>query len=217
MMRILGSARGRIGPGLRGLALAAGLAALVPAGAGHAQIQVQPRRGEPFPYFIAPSGQPFRAGPNRAPPVEQWFAQADADHDGAVTRDEFVADSQHFFEFLDVDHDGMINGPENTRYETRVAPEITVGGPDPFPVQQRSVDGTPVRSRTRPLDGAARFSFFNEPQPVRVADTNLDWQVSVGEWLAASQRRFATLDVNHDGRLTLAELPPAPDPRRANR
>ena len=189
-------------------ALAAGLAA--------GAAQAQPRRNEPFPFFIAPSGQPFRAGPNRAPPVEQWFAQADADHDGAITREEFIADSQHLFDFLDADHDGMINGPENTRYETRVAPEISVGGPEAFPVPPRSVDGTPTpRGRApRPLEGAARFSFFNEPQPIRVADTNLDWQVSTAEWTAASQRRFATLDTSHDGRIPLAELPPAPDPRR---
>ena len=193
----------------------AGAAAAVATGLSTGAAQAQTSRNDPFPYFIAPSGQPFRAGPNRAPPVEQWFAQADADHDGAITRDEVIADSQHLFDFLDVDHDGMINGPENTRYETRVAPEISVGGPGAFPEVPRSVDGTPTsRGARRPLDGAARFSFFNEPQPIRVADTNLDWQVSTAEWTAASQRRFAALDVNHDGRIPLAELPPAPDPRR---
>jgi hypothetical protein len=196
------------------LLLAAAVAGL--AGAASAQ----PRGADPFPYFIAPDGQPFRAAAGRPAPVQQWFDQVDADHDGVVTRDEFMANTLNFFAFLDTDQDGAIAGAENTRYETRVAPEITIGGPPAF-AQAPTVgaDGRPVRTRMadRPLDGAARFSFFNEPQPVRVADTNLDWRVSQAEWRVAAERRFRTLDTDNDGRLTLATLPAAPDPRRDRR
>ena len=178
---------------------------------------VQPRR-DPFPYFIAPSGQPFRAGPNLPPPVEQWFAQADADHDGVITREEFVADSNRFFNFVDADHDGVIDGPENTRYETRIAPEISVGGPSAFggDLPPSGADPDHPTHTVLQVQGAARFSFINEPQPIRGADTNLDWVVSSAEWIAASERRFDLLDTDHDGRLTLDTLPPWPDPRRTH-
>jgi hypothetical protein len=178
---------------------------------------------DPFPLFVAPDGQPFRAGPNLPPPVVQWFNQVDADHDGVITREEFVQDSMNFFAFLDVDHDNVITGFENARYEQRVAPEITVGGPPAFapaidPNAARSSDpNRPAHHTVLPVTGAARFSFFNEPQPIRVADMNLDWQVTDGEWRAASERRFRQLTEGHNGRLALDTLPEWPDPRRQRR
>ena len=82
-----------------------------------------PRRIHPQ-LFISPAGEPFRAEPGAPYPVAAWFAGADADHDGALTRDEFVADSVRFFERLDGDHNGVIDGFEVSAYETQVAPEI---------------------------------------------------------------------------------------------
>jgi hypothetical protein len=71
--------------------------------------------------FISPSGEPFRGGDGLA----AWFAQADADHDGAITRAEFEADAERFFHKLDVNNDGQIDGFEINAYEQTVAPEIT--------------------------------------------------------------------------------------------
>ena len=85
-----------------------------------------PRRVHPQ-LFISPAGEPFRAEPGAPYPVAAWFAGADADHDGALTRDEFVADSLRFFDRLDNDHNGVIDGFEVSAYETQVAPEILQG------------------------------------------------------------------------------------------
>jgi hypothetical protein len=71
--------------------------------------------------FISPSGEPFR-GPD---PLGAWFAAADADHDGEITRAEFEADALRFFQRLDVNKDGQIDGFEIQAYEQNVAPEIT--------------------------------------------------------------------------------------------
>ena len=200
------------------VALATAVVAAATAATLSSAAQAQPRPSDPFPYFVSPSGQPFRAGSALPPPIEQWFIQADADHDNALTRAEFLADAMRFFNIVDQNRDGVINGPENTRYETRIAPELSQGGPPAFPVTPPSPDGTSRRNtEPRPLDGAARFSFFNEPQPIRVADLNLDWQVSMAEWETATQRRFTQLDTDRDGTLTLATLPPVPDPRRPRR
>lgn len=84
--------------------------------------------GGPHPrgaLFVSPAGEPFRAGPGDPYPVSVWFAGADADHDGKLTRDEFVADAARFFQRLDANHDGVIDGFEIKAYETEIVPEIT--------------------------------------------------------------------------------------------
>ena len=58
--------------------------------------------------------------------------------------------------------------------------------------------------------GAGVFGFFNEPEPVRSADTNIDFRVSMTEWMEAADRRFAELDKRHDGKITRDELPLTP-------
>src|SRR5437899_9460764 len=58
--------------------------------------------------FISPSGEPFRGEDG----LGHWLAQADADHDGAVTLAEFRADAEHSFKFLDTNGDGVIDGFE---------------------------------------------------------------------------------------------------------
>jgi Ca2+-binding EF-hand superfamily protein len=81
--------------------------------------------------FVSPAGEPFRAGPGEPYPVAVWFRRADANGDGKLTRDEFVADAARFFQVLDVNHDGVIDGLELKAYETEVVPEISAerGGP----------------------------------------------------------------------------------------
>lgn len=64
------------------------------------------------------------------------------------------------------------------------------------------------------LDGAARYGLLNDPEPVRAADTDIDFQVSAAEWTAPAQRRFGQLDRNHDGVLTREELHWAGDAQR---
>ncbi|MBN8815800.1 MAG: EF-hand domain-containing protein [Sphingomonas sp.] len=64
---------------------------------------------------------------------------------------------------------------------------------------------TPKYSDTK--RGAARFSFFDYPEPVVVADTNFNRGVDPNEFRAAALDRFAMLDKNHDGRITRGELP----------
>jgi hypothetical protein len=60
------------------------------------------------------------------------------------------------------------------------------------------------------LEGASRFSLLDIPQPVRGADANLDWKVSTTEWAKAAGQRFALLDADGGGKLSLDTLPPLP-------
>ena len=158
--------------------------------------------------FISPGGQPFRAPGGQPYPVAAWFAQADANHDGRLTRDEFRADADAWFAVLDVNKDGQISMPEVTRWEEQLVPEITratfggFGGGRGAPLSRNKVD-------TR-VQGAASYSLINEPHPIRGADADFSMSVSKAEWRAAADRRFDLLDVDKDGALTLAELPRTP-------
>lgn len=176
------------------------VAALAAAGPAFAQPEGPP----PGPrLFISPSGEPFRSDDGLA----AWLAGADADHDGALTLAELRADGMRFFKVLDANGDGQVDGPENTVYETKIAPEITrfdFGAgrpPGPKPIIRRS-------DKREPRVGAARFSLLNEPQPVRGADADLNQRVSSEEWSKAARRRFEMLDTDQDGKLTLEGLRP---------
>jgi hypothetical protein len=66
------------------------------------------------------------------------------------------------------------------------------------------------------LMGAARYSLLNEPQPISAADADLDGKVTLAEWMAITDRRFAKLDRAKTGKLTReALLHPPPKPKDA--
>lgn len=157
--------------------------------------------------FISPSGQPFRAPGSQPYPVSAWFTEADRDHDGRLTREEFRADADAWFKALDVNADGRIDMPEVTRWEEELVPEITragAGGGIDGPRRRKDVPGRNELSTHS--QGAAPYSLINEPHPIRGADADLSFSVSAAEWRAASDRRFAILDVDGDGAVALADL-----------
>ena len=55
--------------------------------------------------------------------------------------------------------------------------------------------------------GAARFSYFDMPEPLSAADANFDRTITPREYVDAARQRFIALDANHDGLLTRDELP----------
>lgn len=193
------------------LALTTGLAACA-SDAGPVQ------RGPLPTLFISPAGKPFHAEAGAPYPVGAWFAEADANHDGKITREEFRADFAAFFKVLDVNHDGVIDGLETARYEQQVAPEVlprlaqVQGG---FPGERPGADtrrlAEPPRRKGEAYDGAPEFSLMNVSEPVSSADQNFDGKVSLEEFFSTADRRFDILDRNRDGYLTLAGLPQTPE------
>jgi hypothetical protein len=195
---------GLAGPGL-GLAIAS--VGLLPAATASAQSSpAKAPAGDAL--FISPFGEPFRSATGLA----DWFAGADADHDGILTRKELAADGLRFHARLDADRDGRVDGFENNAYENEVAPEIL-----PQSAAFRSDQGEPgaPAPRSRGLDGASSFGLLDEPQPVRGADRNYDGKITAEEQSQAAGRRFALLDEAASGGLTLPVLQARLEARQA--
>ncbi|MDB5469593.1 MAG: hypothetical protein JWR84_1153 [Caulobacter sp.] len=203
------------------------IAALLATPAPLSMAMAQPR--PELQIFISPAGEPFRAPLDQPYPVDQWFNQADANADGAVTRDELVADSLAFFDKLDANKDGTVDGWENGDYEKKVAPEImsraamalakpreanrpmggrrrpTLTPSDNFKSEDK---GKMVADQSRA--GAGLYGLLNEIQPVMSQDSDFNRRISKAEASTATKERFALLDKDKDGKLTLATLPRTP-------
>jgi hypothetical protein len=193
--------------------------------------------------FISPMGEPFRSEKGGGDPVDLWFQQADINHDGALSRDEFEKDAMRWFGVLDREHDGEIDPDDIEYYETVLAPEIRVGGGGGGGARSgargsggrggggghrgggggmgggghrgggsRSGDDSGGQSAgethvTEGKQGAARYSWFDYPEPITVADTNFNRGIDPGEFRKAADDRFELLERNHDGLIQRSELP----------
>ena len=204
-----------------GIAAAAPAQPVPPGGPGGGPDDIQ-MNGRGLQVFFSPSGQPFRAKLGEPYPVAAWFAQADKDHDGKISHDEFLNDALGFFQMLDRNHDKYVSSPENTFYENDVAPEITqvdprIDQPTNFHADRDSdmqTDNDPTLGRyQKSIQGASQYGLIDEPQPIRGADANYDFRISVDEWINATNQRFGVLDANGDGFITADELPKTPAQR----
>jgi len=133
--------------------------------------------------FVSPMGEPFHARQRGGDALADWFHQADTNHDGALTVAELTADADRFFATLDTDHDGEIGPDEIQHYEEVIAID----------------NGYSEAS-------SGRYGLLRNPEPVLSADSDFNRGVSAAEFRKAASKRFALLDVNHTGRLTLPEL-----------
>jgi hypothetical protein len=209
------------------------LLALAPVGSS-APITVTGHQWAPF---ISPMGEPFRAHSVTDDTLADWFYRADANRDGFLTQAEMTADADRFFAKLDTDHDGEIGPDEIAQYEYDVAPEIQVmsktrrlpGQPASVAAQSGADDADANRrdqARQRraradedyygslgiggALQGAARYSLLNLPEPVAAADTDLNRSITLQEFRQAAIERFQLLDKARQGRITLAQLEAMP-------
>ena len=184
----------------------------------------------PWAPFISPMGEPFRAHMASDDTLADWFRQADRNRDGVLTSDEMIADADRFFAKLDSDHDGEIGPDEIAHYEYEVAPEIQVmartrrapGQAAPARLPDDPYDDSRKDRRRRDdqayaslglggaLQGAARYSLLNLPEPVAAADTDFNRGVTLEEFRTAALARFQLLDSAHQGRLSLAQLEAMP-------
>jgi hypothetical protein len=167
------------------------------------------------PIFLSPMGQPFRAVAGQPYPSATWFAQADTNKDGALSREELVKDAMQFFHRLDTDKDGRLTPDEVGQYESVIAPETSlfVARPDGFYAERRKKHESDAVGRSADYGGAmgaGRYAWLNIPEPVAAADADINRVVTSAEFAAAAERAFTMLDVTRKGSLTLATLPRTP-------
>ena len=175
-------------------------------------------KGHAWAPFISPMGEPYRARTINDDTLARWFAQADRNHDGALTPDELVADGDRFFATLDTNHDGQIDPDELVQYEWEIAPDIQLTArtrPPPGQAairsndhgRERLADEAEVRVESvGGLQGAARYGLLNLPEPVAAADSDFNRSISLAEFRQAAVARFQLLDSAGAGRLGLAQL-----------
>jgi len=194
--------------------------------------------GHPWAPFISPMGEAFRSKTRDDDTLADWFYKTDLNRDGFITSDEMVADAERFFATLDTNHDGQIDPDELAAYEYQIAPEIQVNSktkPLPGHVAQlaRSIgdddelgtdeDSDAGRRHRRnredfgaslgiggALQGAARYSLLNMPEPVAAADADFNRAITLQEFRQAAVARFQLLDKARQGRLTLVQLEAMP-------
>lgn len=175
--------------------------------------------------YVSLMGEPFRTNEAGEAPFDQWFSLADLDGDGALSRLEFRSDAEAFFARLDTDADKVIDADEMREYE-HLAPGRTraaaggaqakgaasdrVKGPGELEREKGNVpivaDGTaPSISRVRKQVGTSTLA-ANTPQPVAMADLNIDRRVTLDEFARTASNRFTRYDEDSDGRLSRKEL-----------
>ena len=172
--------------------------------------------------YMSLMGEPFRTSEAGEPPFDQWLKLADLDGDGTVSRLELRGDAETFFASLDANADKIIDADEMAQYErdtpgrTRAAGGLSAAASSNRPTPQSSApvekgqvalvtSNAPSATRVHPGQ-APKINGANVPQPVAMADLNLDRRVTIDEFLKTAGKRFTNYDVDQDGRLTRKEL-----------
>lgn len=172
-----------------------------------------------FGIQFSPNGEPLSGGPLGHPKCEEalsgWFNRIDANHDGVIDRDEFLADAKLQFDRMDRHHAGYVTALDLSEFR---APYEAAPGSDGTPPEagQRGEPAERSVERRRPGDGTAgggrddngRGSPQRGPtvdtraDPVMSADKTLSFKVTLQDFLAQANDVFNGLDHNHDARVT---------------
>jgi hypothetical protein len=139
------------------------------------------------PVLAQPVAEPPKSPPPQVDPVTT-IVRIDTNHDGAASREEWVAYGNHDagFTAIDTDHDGR----------------VTVAELRAFRAANAKTDAENAALK-------AENPKFDPDITIRMADTNRDGGVTEAEWVAYGGHGgagFAPIDANHDGKITAEEL-----------
>lgn len=175
-------------------------------------VSPRPATGKPLPFKPSPSGAavakaqpaPSAAGPVAAGPAKakargpavkndgkRYLRSQDENHDGRISREEFLAGTKKRFVKMDLNGDGVISAQEAATAKAKMLERKARSD------ARRLAQGKPVKAKAR-SDRSARpyLSTF---------DANQDSRVSRKEYLVKREKKFAELDLNRDGVISREE------------
>lgn len=158
--------------------------------------------------------------------AERFFAKLDTDHDGEIGPEEIANYEYEVAPEIQVMSRTRPVAGQKPSTGKQGRPEDSVDADEPDPTGH---DHSRQRQRDRAsevdaslgiggsLQGAARYSLLNIPEPVAAADTDFNRSISLEEFKQAAIARFQLLDSTHQGRLTLAQLEALPHAPKLDR
>jgi len=169
--------------------------------------------------LYSPNGEPLNGGTLGRPTCQEgmsrWFERVDANHDGVISRDEFLADAQIQFRRMDIDKNGYLVPEELERfrrpYRQQTASDQTAVNQSNNNAEQPQQNMHKRGAAHGGHGGAESNSQDDQPivdtsDPVMSADTNLDNKVTPEEFMIYAQKKFLELGSNHDGVLSRDEV-----------
>lgn len=151
----------------------------------------KPAAGAPAPQQKKLAAPAKKKGPAVKNDGKPYLRSVDKNHDGRITKDEFVAGSKKRFAKADTNHDGVISQQEAKAAKAKLQEK------EAKREAKRLAEGKPVK-RKKKSDRPAKpyLSTF---------DKNKDGRVSQKEYLARREKKFAEMDLNHDGVISKEE------------
>ncbi|MDP2848447.1 MAG: hypothetical protein Q8O35_09665 [Humidesulfovibrio sp.] len=141
----------------------------------------------------APASTP--AGKKKGPAVKNdgkpYLRSLDKNHDGRITRDEYVGGSKKRFAQADTNRDGVVSPQEAKAAKAKIQEKEAKRD------AKRRAEGKPVKAKKK----------SDKPSKPHLStfDKNKDGRVTQKEYLARRENKFAEMDLNHDGVISSEE------------
>ena len=158
-----------------------------------------------------------RARPGKGDRIERMMKRFDTNADGRLTKDEFDQGQKSSFAKRDKNADGKISADEAPRWFVRrgganrqgneTLDDVISRGALRFKSMDANADGVVERGEIEAAEAVRRD--YQIKREMHRFDANHDGTVTKDEYMMPAKRRFSLLDLDDDGRITAADLPPS--------
>jgi hypothetical protein len=155
--------------------------------------------------LYSPNGEPLNGGQFGKPTCETalsgWFTRL-AQGESGISKERFMSDARAQFAKMDIDKNGHLVSEELERYRLPFRQEQVIAKTDSEEKEGKKKSRKHDSSKNEQHDSLSDHLI----DPVMSADSNLDFQVTLEEFLAQAADNFNKLDSNHDAVLSRDEI-----------